>query len=82
MELRGTVAVVTGASSGIGWATATALAREGATVVAAARREDRLRELVEGITERGGTASAERCDVTDRSQVSSLASRVMAAHVR
>src|SRR5207247_9121634 len=67
MELRGAVAVVTGASSGIGWATASALAREGATVVAAARREDRLRELVDGITARGGTASVELCDVSDRS---------------
>jgi len=82
MELRGAVAVVTGASSGIGWATASALAREGATVVAAARREDRLRELVDGITARGGRAAAERCDVSDRSQVSSLAERVLAAHGR
>jgi NAD(P)-dependent dehydrogenase (short-subunit alcohol dehydrogenase family) len=46
MELRGAVAVVTGASSGIGWAAAVALAREGASVVVAARRTERLDALV------------------------------------
>ena len=49
MNVRGAVVVVTGASSGIGRSTAVAFAREGATVVGAARREDRLRELVEEI---------------------------------
>jgi len=49
MELRDRVCVVTGASSGIGAATARALARRGNTVVAVARREDRLRELVAAI---------------------------------
>jgi short-subunit dehydrogenase len=46
VELRGRICVVTGASSGIGWETARALARRGNTVVAVARREERLRELV------------------------------------
>jgi short-subunit dehydrogenase len=77
MELQGTVAVVTGASAGIGWATAVALAREGSAVVACARREDRLAELVEGIRHRGGEAEAVRCDVADRADVLALA-----AHVR
>ena len=45
MEIRGSVAVVTGASAGIGWATAVALAREGATVVVSARRAERLDQL-------------------------------------
>ena len=53
MELAGAVAVVTGASSGIGEATAWVLASRGATVVASARRVDRLEHLVEQIHERG-----------------------------
>jgi len=82
VELRGAVAVVTGASAGIGWATAAALAREGATVVASARREDRLEALVGGIRERGGTASAVACDVSDRGQVDALRDRVFELHGR
>ncbi len=82
MELAGAVAVVTGASAGIGRATAEALAREGCLVVASARREDRLRELVEGIASRGGRASAVACDVADRSQVQRLAERVQGLHGR
>ncbi len=49
MELRDRICLVTGASSGIGWETARALAKRGNTVVAVARREDRLRELVASI---------------------------------
>ena len=67
-KLDGKVAVVTGASSGIGEAAAEALAAEGAAVVVAARREDRLTDLVERIRGAGGRVLAAVCDVTDESQ--------------
>lgn len=68
-KLAGKVALVTGASSGIGEATALALAGEGAVVVAAARREDRLAGLVDRISTAGGTAHALKLDVTDEAAV-------------
>ncbi|MDE3024598.1 MAG: SDR family oxidoreductase [Acidobacteriota bacterium] len=69
------VAVVTGASSGIGAETARALARDGWRCVLVARREDRLRELAE---ETGG--EVEVCDVRDRGSVDATAARVLARH--
>ncbi|MFC7273994.1 SDR family oxidoreductase [Paractinoplanes rhizophilus] len=66
------IAVVTGASSGIGAATARRLAGEGFHVVAAARRVDRLEALVKEI----GTATAVECDVTDDTSVARLAAAV------
>ncbi len=72
MELKGSVVVVTGASAGIGEATALAFARAGAKVVVAARRLDRLETLVETIERHGGTALAVRCDVTDPERVAAL----------
>jgi clavulanate-9-aldehyde reducatase len=60
--LAGRVAVITGASSGIGEATATALSRAGATVALAARRRDRLESLAERLE---GPASVHEADLTD-----------------
>lgn len=71
-KLDGKVAVITGASSGIGEATAEALAAEGATVVVAARREERLEDLAKRIEERGGRVLAAACDVADEGQAHGL----------
>jgi len=71
-RLDGKVVVVTGASSGIGEATAEALAAQGAAVILAARREDRLADLVERIRGGGGRVLAAVCDVTQESQAHGL----------
>jgi NADP-dependent 3-hydroxy acid dehydrogenase YdfG len=67
--LTGTVALVTGASSGIGAATARALAAEGATISLVARRTERLHEIRSDIEQSGGTAAVFSADVTDAEQV-------------
>ncbi len=61
--------VVFGGSSGIGAASATRFASEGATVVVAARREDRLEELVDEVRRAGGEASAALCDVRSEADI-------------
>src|ERR1700761_4193874 len=75
--LDGTVALVTGASSGIGEATAKRLAAEGAAVAVAARRFDRLERLVEEIDDAGGKALAIESDITDRAQAEALVERTV-----
>jgi NADP-dependent 3-hydroxy acid dehydrogenase YdfG len=76
--LEGTVALVTGASSGIGAATAAVLAGQGAAVALAARRRDRLEELAAGIRSQGGTALVLECDVTDAEQAAAAVQRTAA----
>jgi NAD(P)-dependent dehydrogenase (short-subunit alcohol dehydrogenase family) len=72
MELKDKVAVVTGASSGVGRELALEFARQGAKVVCAARREGKLRDTVSMIEAEGGKAFYVLTDVTDRVQVQHL----------
>ena len=67
-SLEGRKALITGASSGIGEATALAMVREGATVALGARRKERLDAIVERIESEGGTATAIEADVADEEQ--------------
>ncbi|AQZ54461.1 SDR family oxidoreductase [Martelella mediterranea] len=72
MNIQGSVIMITGASSGIGAATARAAFAAGARLVLLARREDRITELAEEL----GNALAVRCDVTDRDQAEDTYGRV------
>lgn len=67
-NITGKVVVITGASSGIGEATAKLLARQGAKVVLGARREDKLSRIVDDIARAGGQAAFQGLDVTVQSQ--------------
>ncbi|MBI1739276.1 MAG: 3-oxoacyl-[acyl-carrier-protein] reductase [Acidobacteriales bacterium] len=71
MKLEGRVALVTGASQGIGHACAVALAGQGASVAVAARNQLKLEELVQQITAAGGKAAAFVMDVADEEQIKS-----------
>ncbi|MEU4563416.1 SDR family oxidoreductase [Actinoplanes sp. NPDC023936] len=81
-ELHDRTAVITGAASGMGEATALLLAAGGARVALLARRRDRLEELAAKITAEGGTALAVPVDVTDTVSVAAAATAVEAAYGR
>lgn len=80
--IEGKIVLITGASSGIGAATARMLAAKGAHVAVAARRKDRLDGLVETIVSEGGLATAFAMDVTDRAQVLAVVDTIVADHGR
>ena len=71
-NIAGKVVVITGASSGLGEATARLLSAQGASVVLGARRADRIQSLADELTGRGGKALAIPTDVTERDQVQRL----------
>lgn len=81
-RLNGTVALVTGASSGIGEATALALAGLGATVVLVARRQSRLEQLAATIGARGGQTLVLPLDITDQVQAREAVDRAVSAFGR
>jgi NADP-dependent 3-hydroxy acid dehydrogenase YdfG len=70
-KLSGTIALVTGASSGMGAATAVRLTSDSSYVALVARRRDRLEDLAAQIQQAGGTAMVVEADITDRPQAES-----------
>lgn len=81
-RLDGKVAVVTGASAGIGEATALALAEAGASVVLTARREERLEALAKRIRDAGGTALVHAADVASLGDVRALTDATLSEYGR
>jgi 2-deoxy-D-gluconate 3-dehydrogenase len=79
LELKGTVAIVTGASRGLGRAAAAALAEEGVRVLVAARSIEQLQDLER---QSGGTVRAHVCDMRDRTQVAALVDTALGAFGR
>jgi NADP-dependent 3-hydroxy acid dehydrogenase YdfG len=76
------IVLITGASSGIGQATALRLAGEGHHVVIGARREDRLTEVADKIRAEGGSVDTRRLDVTDRADVAAFVDGAVERHGR
>jgi NADP-dependent 3-hydroxy acid dehydrogenase YdfG len=81
-ELNGAAAIVTGASSGIGRATALTLVDRGASVALVARRGDRLEKLAAEITEKGGRAEIIVADITAREEALGVVEKAVAAFGR
>lgn len=81
-HLRDKVVVITGASSGIGAVSAKALAARGAKILAAARGQEDLDQLVADIEKAGGTAAARLTDVTDAADMQELADFTLATYGR
>lgn len=79
-RLEGRRAIITGAASGIGRASAIRFAREGATVVASDLQADGLAETVEAVAKAGGNAVAFPCDASDENAVKELVARCVADH--
>jgi len=81
-EIESKVVIITGASSGVGEATARRLGASGAKLMLAARREDRLKDLVAAIKKTGGTVAYRVTDVADRAQVQALADATLETYGR
>jgi len=80
--IKNKIVVITGASSGLGEATARHLSEQGASVVLGARREDRIRALAAELVSKGGKALATATDVTDREQVKRLVDMAVKSYGR
>ncbi len=78
--LKGRVAIVTGSSSGVGRGVALKFAEEGASVVAAARRIEKLKTLVEEIEAKGGTATAVACDIAKEEDIDKVVKTAIEKH--
>jgi short-subunit dehydrogenase len=78
--VRGKIVLITGASSGIGKATAVKVADAGATVLLVARSIDKLEETKDEITAAGGTAHIHQCDLADFEDIERMAEEVLTYH--
>ena len=82
MRLKDKIALVTGASRGIGYASSLALAKEGATIVGTARTKKDLDALVDAVAKQGGKAKAITCDVTKSAEVAACVKQTIDAFGR
>jgi len=82
LDFSGQVALVTGAASGMGWATAKAFAEAGAAVVLADVKEEAVKAAEQKLAAAGHKAIAVRCDVSDDAQVAAMVDRTVAAFGR